>query len=271
MQRWPWFVAALAALNVLLLASNGILVAALKASRDGRTAEAVAGLEKERESLAGERARLAGGTARLLEAIGLLRELRSPTPSAAAIAEPVFDLQAEFPEIDLRSRPDPGSISAMEPEAFQDLLRKRNALPRELRGQILLSGDPDQVLASPLWNPNRRELGPAERAELANLLSDYRYYARLSHVERFNAGVEPELEKLRTAGAYIEYGSRESPPLIDGVRVVHTEPSDRDGYRRAYYFHANDYPAIAHHERVERERGLETFLAVYDLINKDKE
>jgi len=36
---------------------------------------------------------------------------------------------------------------------------------------------------------------------------------------------------------------------------------------RIYYFYPEDYPALAHHERVEQERGLETFLEIYHQLN----
>lgn len=56
-------------------------------------------------------------------------------------------------------------------------------------------------------------------------------------------------------------------PSVDGVKVSHAEPSDTPGMDRIYYFYPEDYPALAHHERVEQERGLETFLEIYHQLN----
>ena len=36
---------------------------------------------------------------------------------------------------------------------------------------------------------------------------------------------------------------------------------------RLYYFYPEDYPELAHQERVEQERGLKTFLEVYYRLN----
>jgi hypothetical protein len=263
----------LAALNVLLLVSNGFLVAVLVQTRDIRGATAIAGIAGEREALARECSKMAGQSARLAEALHKLRVLgvRPGSEPTNSQSEKSFNLQAEFPEVDLSRRPDPREIPDMEPEEIRHLDERRKRLPHELRGGVLLSGDVEQVLASILWNPDRRGLDSEERADLAQLLSDYRYYARLSQVERFKTHVEPQLERLREAGAYVEYPEGQPPPMPDGVRIGHAEPSDRKGFRRVFYFPANDYPDLAHHERVEQERGLETFLKVFDLINPTAE
>src|SRR5690606_12483363 len=107
--------------------------------------------------------------------------------------------------------------------------------------------------------------------ELSRLLFEYRYFARFSQVERFKGLVQPEVERMRKVGAYVELRLSEPVPYIEGVPVAHVEPSETDGFKRAYFFHAEDYPDIAHHERVCRERGLEVFLEVYDLVNHPRE
>jgi hypothetical protein len=153
------------------------------------------------------------------------------------------------------------------PSVSLNHLSRRDTLPPELHGEVLFSGDVDQVLTSNVWNPSGRPVGAEERTELSRLLADYRYFARLSKVERLNLLIKPQLDRLREAGAYVEFPDREAPPVPEGVRIAHVESSDKSGFKRVYCFPAEDYPDIAHQERVERERGLETFLAVYDLIN----
>jgi hypothetical protein len=73
------------------------------------------------------------------------------------------------------------------------------------------------------------------------------------------------------AGAFVEYPQGKAAPSVDGVNVSHAEPSDTPGMERIYYFYPEDYPELAHQDRVERERGLETFLEVYRQLNNDPE
>ena len=54
---------------------------------------------------------------------------------------------------------------------------------------------------------------------------------------------------------------------MEGVHVSHAEDSDTPGMARLYYFYPEDYPELAHQERVEQERGLKTFLEVYYRLN----
>jgi hypothetical protein len=269
MRSRAFVIVSLCTLNIVLFVSNVLLLDALKGIREIHVKSLIEGLRKECIALAGERARIADRTARLNDAV---RALEDFAPSRVSLSgprnrAPAFDLQDEYPQFDLTRRPDPREIPEMEPEEFQSLLRERDALPQELRGELLLTGDVEQLLASPVWNPSRRDLTDAERTELASLLADYRYYARLSQVERFKRYVEPELDRLRATEAFIEYPTEEPPPVVEGVRIGHAEASERAGFHRVYYFHPDDYPELSHHERVERERGLETFLHVYNLLN----
>ena len=164
-------------------------------------------------------------------------------------------------------RPIPGEIPRMERSEYLALVSARSLLPRTLKGEALLQGDIDTLLASNIWNPAGRVLADHEKAELSKQLKRYRYYARLSPIERYKTLVEPRIAGLRDAGAYVEYPAKEAPPAVEGISVSHAEPSDQPGTMRLYYFHPEDYPEIDHQARVERERGLETFLDIYYRIN----
>ena len=91
--------------------------------------------------------------------------------------------------------------------------------------------------------------------------------ARISPIERLKKYVEPEIEILREAGAYVEYPRDRGPPAIEGVNVTHAEESDTPDMARLYYFFPQDYPELAHQASVEQERGLETFLEIYYRLN----
>jgi hypothetical protein len=267
-----WSLIVLGALNAILLTSNAYLLDALKNLRDSRTLAALETISRERGRFAIERARLVGHTARLEECIRALGERganRNPGTAPASEATS-FDLQSRYPELDLSRRPVPSEIPGMEPAEIEEVLHRRKSLPPGLNSGLLLSGDVDHVLANSAWNPQGRNLTQAERMELSQLLGNYRYYARLSPVERYETYVKPEVPRLRAAEAYVEYAKGEGPPIAEGARISHAEPSERPGTKRIYYFHPDDYPDLAHHERVERERGLETFVRIYELINGAK-
>jgi hypothetical protein len=271
-----WVSVLLGVLNVMLLISIGRLVQVVGKLQDSRTADALERVDSNLSALAGERVRLADKIARLQHAIDGLRAADGSSAHGGATPEgPPFPQDPKIENL-VQSygpweRPRPIEIPRLQPEEVKHLVRERAQLPRELNDGVLLQGDLDLVLGDALWNPVRREMDGATRRELARLLMDYKYFTRLSPMERFRKYIEPEIPRLRDAGAYLEYAATEGPPLLEGVYVSHAEPSDKPGVKRIYYFHPQDYPELAHHERVEVERGLETFLHIYDLINSSPE
>jgi hypothetical protein len=267
-----WLTVGLGLLNIALLTSNGFLLHAVGLLKDDGLLASLAELELERVALAGERLRLVDA---ISAAKSLVAELRSAGSERnvrlgqASAFRP--EVESELDEIAARfgstRRPDPHEIPRMDAEELAELDRRRSDMPRELSAALLLSADIDQILEDSLWNPNGRQLTEPARRVLAELLSEYRYFARVSKVERFRNYVEKEIPRLREAGAYVEYPKDEAPPAPPGIFMSHAESSDRQGYRRIYYFPEEDYPEMAHQRRVEDERGLETFVMVYDLIN----
>jgi len=83
--------------------------------------------------------------------------------------------------------------------------------------------------------------------------------------------VEPEIPKLRAAGAFVEFNTETGlPPQVEGVRITHAEMTDRKGYFRLYYFYPQDYPEMYHHEQVARERAFETSVKIYKLLHGEQ-
>jgi hypothetical protein len=259
-------------MNVALLISNGVLALAVARLKDESLIASFARLEFERVALAGERVRLMDAVS---AARSLATELRVPrigdpnseTPASSSATNVAAELEEVAIRFGVGQRPDPQEIPRLPTEELAELDLRRGELPRNLSAALLLSADIDSILEDPLWNPNGRQLTEPARRVLAELLSEYRYFARVSKVERFRKYVEKEIPRLREAGAYIEYPKDEAPPAPPGIFMSHAESSDRQGYRRIYYFPEQDYPEMAHQRRVEDERGLETFVMIYDLIN----
>ena len=164
-------------------------------------------------------------------------------------------------------RPDPLAIPLLSTEEKEILYAKRAAMPFELTDSALLHGDLQSILESKLWNPKKRTLTSEEMVRLARLVSEYRYFRLILPIEIFRNGVKPELQRLREAGAYIEYSQEEGPPQLEELRISHAEPWERPGFMRLFCFWPEDYPELNYQEQVERERSLERFVQIYELIN----
>ena len=272
--RLAWVTVVLAVLNVFLLAANGILLCSLDrlAAAPSLPSPEVASLRRMCAELASERVRLADKL-RLLDK--LIARLRATTSSPAApaggtgnemrcAADPAFGEASPGQDT---TRPDPLAIPVMTKEKLSLLRAKRSAMPPYLDDAVLLRGDIESIVRDRRWNREGRKLNPDERTRLAELVSQYRYFRTISPLERFRNGVQPELDRLREAGAYIEYPLEEGPPELDGLRISHAEPSDRPGFMRLYCFYPEDYPDLNHQEQVERERSLERFVQIYELLN----
>jgi hypothetical protein len=232
-------------------------------------------IEDERASLRRQRAELAALSAELsrqVENIASAGNDPEATTNAEGAEDQNFDGESRWYEIALEpfhERPDPAAIPPLSPEELEALWDVRRSMPVDLNDAVLIHGDVETVLEDAHWNPKQRKLSAQERGELARLLSDYRYFARLSIMERTMRGVLPEIPKLRELGAFLEYAESEAPPAVDGVKISHAERSDRPGYRRIYYFTHDAFPALYHQQRVEEERSLETFVRIYQLINPE--
>lgn len=172
---------------------------------------------------------------------------------------------------DVTLRPQPALIPRLTHEEIAVLQAKRSAMPLAL-GVIAEAGrlfelDADMILTDPALNPLKRELNPSERLQLTKLVNDYKFFRMTSPRERVKRFVQPEIERMREAGAFIEYASDGPPPHIEGFHVTHAEPSDTPGLKRLYVFPEEDYPDLLHQYRVEWERTLETVVNIYELIN----
>ena len=240
----------------------------------GACADIAARLSSRCDSLAAEATRLDRQIALLRQIADQLVSVHRDTTRDHVSVEPhndhqdtkeeLAELLSEFVE---EEKPDPARIPRLSADEWRGLVQKRATLPRELRGEQLLLGDLDALIQSPVWNPSGRRPSAEEQASITLLLKQYRYYARLSQMERFTKYVQPQIEFLRKAGAYVEYPKGEGPPGVEGVYVSHAEDSDRPGMERIYVFHAMTTRELAHQERVEKERGLETFLEIYYRLN----
>lgn len=259
-----------------LVISNAFLSGTLdQEAFAGKIQGVVHRLERRSDRLSAEAARLERQLAVLKRISQRLKALQIQSRSepetshegAASQSEVDEKLEELLSQYVGEERPEPAQIPRLSSSEWKALVRERTAIPHELRGEHLLVGDLDALLSDPLWNPTGYEPSVEERAELNSLLKRYRYYARISPLERYERYVKPEIEFLRDAGAYVEYPEGEEPPAMEGVHVSHGEKSDREGMNRIYYFYPEDYPELAHHERVEQERGLETFLEIYYVLN----
>ena len=98
-------------------------------------------------------------------------------------------------------------------------------------------------------------------------MGKYRYFAKYSVFERFNAWVKPEIPKLRDQGAYIEFDAKEGAPSIEGVRIAHAEQIEgKRGFFRLYPFYRDDYPDLYHHEKVCQQRTMEAMADICKLV-----
>jgi len=276
--RLSLIVAVLLVLNILLLGANALLLRSLERLAGAKRPPGVdmAAVRAACDRLAAERARLEDRCDRLerllfsVQRKSLKEKAGKKKDGVSAAQEDPFDPNEAFAQVALvggLGRPDPLQIPVMTEDELQLLRAKRKAMPLELTDGALLQGDLDSLLENRLWNPNGRALSSAERLALAKLVSEYRYFRKISPIERFRKGIRPQIERLREAGAFIEYPQDQGPPLLEGLRVSYSEPSERPGYRRLYCFWPEDYPELNHQEQIEGERSLERFVQIYELIN----
>lgn len=274
-------IALLLLLNVVLLATTHSLSSSVRRVSERRLDAAQALLVAERDALARERLRIAAQRARLEDRLSLLAgvaglrldgrhgdtESRDGAGDAADGADPAawWDEARVDP---VHEKPDPLAIELLDEQELQEIRRYREqAMPPRPSEGVLLTGDVDAVLGDPDWNPESVSLSREKRAELARLMSDYRYFSRVSLMERHRM-VQPEVARLREVGAYVEYPSDDPPAAPGELAMSHAEPSDREGYRRMYYFFAEDYPDVYHQSRVEQEQALRVFVDIHRLIHE---
>jgi hypothetical protein len=260
-------------MSILLFGSNLFLSAALRNAIGGGTEREIGSLREERARLAAERTRLEDRLESLDRLVAEIRTWQERADDVRSEPEPTAgdsDMDAVYAsaaEPGITERPRPAELPLLSEEEKADLQAWRAIMPGNLSEGPLLLGDVDTVTGNPQWNPDGIDLDEEGRLELARLLSEYRYFARLSFTERFNHYVLPEIPRLRDSGAFVEYPAEDPPPRVEGTCTSHSEASDRPGYRRLYYFFEDDYPELAHHKRVERERVLERFVQIYRLLN----
>lgn len=273
-------VSLLVVLNVALLCATTFQSWSIRVLTEQQGEQERAELRKEQFQSAAAHARFAAKVDQLARLVGRLEQVgqgrQVPVDSAAPQGEsgPAAAADVGSGPADEResasARPDPAKIPLLSEEELAHLEAKRDAMPALSLENIeqLTQGDVDSILSDKLWNPTGRHLEAREREELETLRKQYGYFTRLSVSERFEKWVQPELALLREAGAYVECRSSEAPPVLPGVKVSHAEPSsDKPGVDRVYYFHEEDYPELYHQYRVERQRGLETYVKIYELIN----
>jgi hypothetical protein len=162
-------------------------------------------------------------------------------------------------------KPAMDAIPLMSDAEKAELSRMAAAMPR-LPTKLLLQGDAALLLSSPEWNPGGRQLALEEREEIGRLLAEHKYFAKDSHLERYNTMIAPELPRLREAGAYVKYKVGETPPTGEGVKISHAERYSGDKIRM-YLFRPEDYPDFYRHLTVAEERAKETYVKIYQLVN----
>ena len=265
-----------AGLNVALLVANLSLGSALERLSARRVDESLVALDDAASEFEAERSHLSSERARLTESIERLRavwsnaELQPASYDESEEGQPL-DLDAIWSEMAANSvaeRPDPQAIELLSPEELSELSEYRQAVGRAASDGVLIAGDVDSVLADPSWNPDGLELDAESRVEIGKLLAEYRYFARLSVMERGELTGE-DVARRREVGAYVEYESGTLPAHIpDRLAFSYAEPSDREGFRRMYFFEADDHPDLYHHAQVENQQALRVFVDVHRLIHE---
>lgn len=272
-----WVLAIFVVMNVALLASNYALTSALKDMGRENVLGIAELLAKERAHLAAEGALLSDKVSALRETLHTLRNVRGSSskenhdnvPESSTRDGTIANLaESENSDNEPFGRPDIGVIPLMS-EAEKAVLRQRAAALPSLNEDVLLEGDSGIVLEDSDWNLTKRELTPQEHTQLGKLLKDYRFFAKESQVERYQTLVAPEVQRLRKAGAYVEYTAEEGPTSIEGIKITHAE-ADGSGVFKMYYFHPEDYPELYRHRTVSEERAQETFIAIYELLNNNQ-
>ncbi len=203
--------------------------------------------------------------------------IRPPPPSAQEVAPPSLSERKDTqPSVEstepnpLLVRPFIEEIPILDNLEMTDLVKRRAKMPNAVDAQVLRTGDIDSLQTNPTWNPNGRVLNPEQRHELALLLKDHQFYAWRSRDQRVQSVILPSLDAMRERGAYIEYDSDSGPPVLEGERVAHThsEPTDNPAISRLFVFTEEEFPDQFHAATVEQQRSLETFVKMYELINK---
>jgi hypothetical protein len=261
----------------LFLLSGALIIASTLVLRSGKNMVSESKrradtTETKIERWGAEQQKLTAELRRLLRQIEKDRSHVSAEPAPATAPAEEFDMEALWQEAALsvrHERPVPADIPLMSPEEIAAVRERRRHMPSKLDDALLIQGDAESVIQNPLWNPTGRDLTEKERDELGRLMSDYRYFSRLSLMERVNLVVKPEIPRMREQGDYLEYKIGETPPRLEGVTIAHSTPADRPGYRRIYCFPPETYPDLYHQEQVEQERALERFVEIYSLINRD--
>jgi hypothetical protein len=160
-------------------------------------------------------------------------------------------------------------VPELTPEEMAHLKSLRSEMPRQLGDGSLLQGDVDALLKDPAWNPDGSVLTAEERAALEELVRDFRFFARAVTRHRVENLIRPEVERLRELGAYVEIPASARSVSVPGVTISFGELSHDDPkMRRIYYFQPQDYPALYHLQRLERQRSYEAFVKIYHTINR---
>ncbi len=260
--RSAWIAVVLSVLCLGLMASNMWICWTVKTVADRRFDDARQRFSLQLDALRGQTARLSDAVSRL----GALADTgRSASPAVGgtdtAAAPSAREAQAELPS-DKGKIPDPRSIPLLTEEE-KERLRSFRLRMKGLPDEPLQRGD----VADKSWNSRGAQLGEEEREQLARALEDYRFFSTVSRERRFKEVVEPELARLREAGAYVEYEKGSPPPAIDGVSISSAEPSPDGQKFRLYYFYPEDYESLYHWARVEEERAWEASVRAFVLIN----
>lgn len=269
-----WVILSLLLVNAALLFSNWTLTQSVNAlGGSKRLAELEVRLSRETNRLAAERARFAERSGLLIDAVSHLglQNFTNAThtfglaDSGVQRSPPNDEMSDLLEKADISEKPDPNSMPLMTEDEKVRLEALWSTLPKLSEGP-LLQGDLDGLISDSSWNSSGRKLDDQERVQAKKLLDDYRYYARVSNVERFKTMIEPQLPALREAGAFVEYGAKEAPESLPGVTISHAE-IDETGKSRLYYFHSEDHPDIYRSKQVCDERSQESFIKIYNLLN----
>ncbi len=263
--RTHWIVLLLVVMNGVLLASNWTLTRSRDRGWDPRKVNDIeAAFARESSRLAAERMHL---TEKLSTLTQLIADLKGQAAGSGAPPEETpegAELLTLLDQVGITEKPDPMKIPLMTEEEKARLEADWGVLP-PLMDNLLLQDDVDLLLGDPLWNPERKNLSPEARAQVDRLLKDYAFFARVSLVQRFQRFIEPEVSRLREAGAYVEFEGRAKPASPSGEFISHMESAGPNRHR-LYYFYPDDAPDLFRFKKVCEERGRETFVKIYQAI-----
>ncbi len=239
------------------------------------------GIEAQCKRIESAALKLTGEVTRLHAAVGDLRRRLNQLSAAVKSARKVQGSQKQKDKSPSRNggqTKDKAGVRLRSLDSVKPLTEEERAEVEAFRERLqglpfdwLVNGDLHGLLKDPKWNPEGRQLTAEELSKLKEAVEDYRFFARTARQLRFEELVRPELERLRSEGAYVEYPRDKPPPAVPGVTITVAEPSEDAGSFRIYYFYPEDYPELYRLAEAEKERAEEAAIRAFLIINGEGE